>query len=177
MAGFYNGILFATNADFTGEYPPVGQIVLDGQIFIGSTVAPFIRAGFLTSSDGSVIITAGHGTINLKASSPGIFPWTDKSANFNADSNNGYFVTGTCVGTLPVSPAQGDSIEFAIDSSSAILTIQANTGQIIRIGTAVCASAGICVSNKNGDSLSLVFRNSDDAWISVGAPEGVWTLT
>lgn len=104
-------------------------------------------------------------------------PWTDKSANFNVAVGNGYFVTATSTATLPASPAQGNVAAFAVDNGTAILTITANTGQIIRVGTAVSASAGTCASNKNGDSIYLVFRSSDNAWISVGGPQGTWTVT
>ena len=177
MAGFYNGIVFAANADFTGAYPPSGQITLDGQIFIGSSVAPFLRAGLLTSTDGSIVFTFGHGTINMSAAATAIFPWTDKAISFAAASNHGYFVTATSTATLPAAPAQGDTIEFAVDSIAGILTIQANTGQVIRVGTVASASAGICVSNFNGDSIKLVFRASDTTWIAVGDPKGTWSIT
>jgi hypothetical protein len=104
-------------------------------------------------------------------------PYTDEATNFNAASNNGYFVTANSTATMPASPAQGDIINFIVDSVSGILTITANMGQIIQVGTAISASAGTCVSNKNGDSISLVYRASDTKWISQGAPEGTWTVT
>jgi hypothetical protein len=104
-------------------------------------------------------------------------PWTDQSSNFNVAVNNGYFVTATSTASLPPAPAQGNFAEFAVDSSSGILTIQANTGQKIRIGTIVSASAGTCASNFNGDSIKLVFRASDSTWFAVGDPKGTWTIT
>jgi hypothetical protein len=104
-------------------------------------------------------------------------PWTDKAISFAAAVGNGYFVTATATATLPASPAQGNTISFAVDSASGILTIQANTGQIIRVGKVVCAAAGICVSNFDGDAITLVYRASDTTWISVPGTEGTWTLT
>jgi hypothetical protein len=103
--------------------------------------------------------------------------WTDEAISFNAAAGNGYFVTAAATATLPASPTQGTEIAFAVDNDAAILTIQANTGQIIRVGTAVSASAGTGVSNKNGDSIWLIFRSSDNSWIAVGAPQGTWTIT
>lgn len=103
-------------------------------------------------------------------------PWTDESTSFNALSQNGYFVTANATATLPSSPAQGDEIAFAVDSASGILTVQANTGQTIQIGKAISASAGIAVSNFNGDSVTLRFRSSDSNWLSTSVV-GTFTVT
>lgn len=67
MAGWVNDIMFGANVDFTGGNPKVGQMTADGQLLIGSSISPFIRAGVLSSVDGSVIFTVGHGTIDLSA--------------------------------------------------------------------------------------------------------------
>ncbi len=103
-------------------------------------------------------------------------PWTDEATSFAAVANNGYFVTATATATLPASPAQGNTIAFNVDSASGILTIQANTGQIIRLGKAVSAAAGICVSNFDGDAITLTYRASDTSWQG-RAPVGTWTIT
>src|SRR5690606_7653020 len=71
-AGFYNGeIMFADNVRFDGDTQP-GQVTTDGQLLIGSSVAPNIRVATLASSDGSVTITNGNGTIDLSASGGGV---------------------------------------------------------------------------------------------------------
>ena len=62
MTGFDNEVLNCINVDFRGTKPIVGQMTQDGQLLIGSTVAPYIRAGLLTSSDGSIQFTPGAGT-------------------------------------------------------------------------------------------------------------------
>lgn len=103
-------------------------------------------------------------------------PWTDKAISFNAAVQNGYFVTANATATLPGAPAQGDVISFAVDSLAGILIIQANTGQTIQIGKAISATAGTATSNFNGDSVTLVFRASDNNWMSVGGPQGTWTV-
>ncbi len=70
-AGFYNGeVMFADNVRFDGGTQP-GQVTADGQLMIGSAVAPHIRVATLTSSDASVTITNGAGTIDLKATGGG----------------------------------------------------------------------------------------------------------
>jgi hypothetical protein len=103
-------------------------------------------------------------------------PWTDEASLFTAASNNGYFVTATFPATLPPSPAQGDTIAFIVDNSSAVVTVTANTGQFIRVGRAISASAGTAANNFIGDSLTLVYRASDTTWIASDVL-GTWTVT
>jgi hypothetical protein len=67
QSGFANNVMYAQNVRFDGASHP-GQITSDGQLLIGSSVSPNIQVGNLTSSDGSIVITNGHGTINLSAS-------------------------------------------------------------------------------------------------------------
>lgn len=57
-------IMFADNASFDGTKRG-GKMTTNGELFIGSTAAPHVRKGTLTSVDGSIAITAGPGTINL----------------------------------------------------------------------------------------------------------------
>lgn len=65
MAGFNNGTMYADNVDFTGSATPAPQVTTNGQLLIGSTVAPNIRVGTLTSTGGTITVTPGAGTINL----------------------------------------------------------------------------------------------------------------
>ena len=105
-------------------------------------------------------------------------PWTDESTTFSPAAGNGYFVTGAATATLPASPAQGNTISFCVDGS-VLLTITANTGQTIQVGSAKSASAGTCVNaaSTTGDSITLVYRSSDANWFAVPAPQGTWTVT
>ena len=103
-------------------------------------------------------------------------PWTDKATSFSAAAQNGYFVTATAIATLPSSPAQGDTIAFEVDGVGSLLTITGNTGQIIRIGKVVSASAGTAVNNFEGDSVTLVYRASDTSWQAIHVI-GTWTVT
>lgn len=54
MAGFDNNVMYADNVDFSGSVNPAPQITTDAQLLIGSTAAPNIRPGVLTSPDGSI---------------------------------------------------------------------------------------------------------------------------
>jgi hypothetical protein len=103
-------------------------------------------------------------------------PWTDKATSFNAAAGNGYFVTATATATMPASPLQGNTISFEVDGVGSLLTITANTGQIIRAGKTVSAAAGTCVNNFQGDSITLVYRASDTSWQAISVI-GTWTIT
>lgn len=70
MPGFSNNnVMYADNVDFSGSANTSPTMLLDGELLIGSTVAPHIRVANLTSNDGSVTITNSNGGINLSASS------------------------------------------------------------------------------------------------------------
>ena len=66
-SGFTNDVMHAENVDFSGGFPVTPQVTSNGQLLIGSSVAPNIRVATLASGDGSVVITNGNGTIDLSA--------------------------------------------------------------------------------------------------------------
>jgi len=134
---------------------------------------------FVAGIAGVSVSNAQYVTINTSTGQLGSTgqsrTWTDENTSFSAAANQGYFVTGTATAALPASPSQGDTIEFIVDTTN-ILTITANTGQVIRIGSAVSAAAGTAASNARGDSAVLVYRSSDTAWIAKSVI-GTWTVT
>jgi hypothetical protein len=67
MAGFDNEVVYADNVDFSGGFPVTPQITADGELLIGSTTTPNIRVGSLVSSNGSIDITVGPGSIDIEA--------------------------------------------------------------------------------------------------------------
>ena len=103
------------------------------------------------------------------------FPWSDTSGTVTATAFNGYFITATCTSTLPASPSEGDTISYCVDTTD-ILTITANTGQKIRLGTSLSISAGTCANTARGDSITLVYRTSGSTWFSVPGPQGNWNV-
>ncbi len=64
MAGFDNDVMFATNVDFTGSTTVTPQVTTNGQLLIGSTVAPKIRVGSL-ANNANMNVAVGAGTITL----------------------------------------------------------------------------------------------------------------
>lgn len=146
--------------------PTTGNVVVSGVNATTSSVgvASFNPANFTVSGAGEVSLS-GTG-----------MPWSFEAVSFNALSNNGYFVTAVATATLPASPSQGDIIRFVIDTTSTV-TIQANTGQAIRLGAAISASAGTAATNAQQSTLDLVYGSSTTTWYACGGVIGTWTLT
>src|SRR5437879_4910685 len=97
MPGFDNNTVYADNVDFRGVQPVVGQITTNGQLLIGSTASPNIRAGSLASAGGTITITTGAGTINLEAAGAGsnIQTITGNSGGAQSPSANNFNIVGT----------------------------------------------------------------------------------
>jgi hypothetical protein len=100
MGGFSNingdplgTIVNADNISFDGTARGA-PVTTNGQLLIGSTVAPHIRIGTLSSSDGSVTITPGNGTIDLKAASGKSSPWVLIQTLAASSSSSLNFTTG-----------------------------------------------------------------------------------
>lgn len=75
MPGFSNitgdeSIVFTDNASFDGTERG-GKMTADGDLWIGSTVAPHVRKGTIASGDGTVVITKTAGHIDLSAPGSG----------------------------------------------------------------------------------------------------------
>lgn len=121
-------------------------------------------------------VTIDSVTGQLGVSSSVISTWIDTSGTFTAASGTGYFITAASTPTLPAAPAQGDIVQFVCDTASTV-TVTANTGQRIRIGSALSALAGTAASSTQGNSISLVFRSATSTWFSIDAPEGTWAVT
>ena len=144
----------------------------NGQIPIGSVGVDPV---FATLTPGAgIAITNGAGSITIASTGAG-FAWSDTSGAFAATAENGYFITATATGTLPASPNEGDTISFIVDTTQ-FLTIQANTGQKIRLGTTISAAAGTCVNNFRGDAIELVYRSTGTTWFATTSI-GTWTIT
>lgn len=153
--------------------PVITALATDGQLIIGSTAgAP--AAATLTAGTG-VSITNGSNSITIAVTGGG-FTWADASGAFSPAAQNGYFITGTATGTLPSSPANGDTIKFFVDHASQVLTIQAANSKIIRFGSTVSAANGTAVSTAQGDSVELVYRSTNGCWCAVAGFSGVWNV-
>src|SRR5438105_1356308 len=134
MAGFNKTIMFADNVDFTGGDGTVGQVLLDGQLLIGSTASPHIKTATLTAGTG-ISISNGSGSITITNTGAGL-TWTRLSGNNPTVSNNGYFCVspgGTLSLSLPATSAIGDVVEINVRGATGFILNQA-AGQKIYIG-------------------------------------------
>lgn len=142
-----------------------------------TTTAALQSASTGIGTSGNVLTSTGASSLPTFQALPFVqMPWTDEATSFNAIAGNGYFVTGTATATMPASPSQGNTIGFFVDTTN-ILTVTANTGQTIRVGSAVSASAGTCANHARGDSIIFVYRASDTQWCCIGGVNGTWTVT
>lgn len=185
MAGFENDIMFCKNGDFTktdNQTPSESNgLITNGQLWIGATSTnaggTHINVGSITAADASITIGYSSPNITVKAnmSGGGFLTWVDNNTAITAAINTGYFITGACTVTLPLTVSQGNAIAFIVDTTSA-LTIKAGTGQIIRLGTTPTAATGTAVNTAIGDSITLIYRDSDTTWLALSSI-GLWNLT
>ena len=140
-AGFNNGTtMFADNVSFDGTDSP-GKVTTDGQLLIGSAVAPNIRVSTLTAGSG-VSITNGAGSITIGLSggaSIGTINGDSGSvtgstvtiysnrAGTNAGATVGFDNSGT-TSTLNVSNGATANTLIGLSCGNATLTGIANTG-------------------------------------------------
>jgi hypothetical protein len=127
-------------------------------------LAAFNSGDFSVDANGFVSIIGGG------------FNWSDTSGTVNALVENGYFITNTCTSTLPASPVEGNIVRYVVDTTN-LLTITANTGQKIRIGTTLSAAAGTAVNTQRGDAIELVYRAVGTTWFAANNPVGGWNVT
>ena len=143
----------------------------------GGAVPPTANNINLVGS-GSITVTGNPGTSTLTITdSGGGLVWNDRAISFAASSNNGYFVSASATGTMPASPAQGDEVEFCITNAGVTMTIVANAGQRLCVGTDLSAIAGNTVATNLGSSISFTYQASSSTWFSVTSPQGTFITT
>ena len=166
-----NGIISATWVALASSATQVATLTGN----TGGAVSP--TAGNINVVGSGAISVAGNpGTSTLTiSSSAGGIAYSDVSGTVTASVNSGYFVTNTCTSTLPASPAEGDTVIYLVDTTN-ILTITANSGQKIRIGSALSATAGTAANNARGDAVTLIYRATGTTWIAKDVI-GTFTVT
>lgn len=165
-----NQVLYSSSANVVGGI----TAVIDGVLI--SNHASGVPSWLANGTAGFILTAQSGAPPAWAAAPPSGLTWSDKSTTFSVASFNGYFVTGSATATLPASPSQGDPVSFISDAGSITLTVTGNTGQTIRIGSAVSASAGTAVSTIRGDAVTLIYRASDTSWIAQSSV-GTWSVT
>lgn len=139
----------------------------NGQIVIGSTGAAPVAAS-LTSTGGSVTITAGAGSINLEASGASLSWSVVTTATTSIAASEGIFCNrgaGVTV-TLPASAAVGDTFQvYAMNAGG--FTINYGAGQSIRIGTSVSTTTSGTLSSVNiGDHVEIICNVANTGFVA-----------
>lgn len=175
-ANTVTGLTTANRAVFTttsGGVPQATTLATDGQLIIGSTAGAPAAATLTAGSN--ITITNGSNSITIASTASGGLTWADKSTDFSAAASKGYFISGSCIATLPGAPSNGDTISFFVDGAFTV-TITANTGQTIQISSNVSSSAGTQVNTATGDACTLVYRATDTKWCATSFV-GAWNKT
>ncbi len=159
MPGFDNSVMYADNVDFSGVLPASAKVTLNGQLLIGSTVAPNIRVATLTAGPG-IAVTNGAGSIMVAATGVG-FSWSTvtSATNVNPILEDNAYITGGALLTTFLLPAAANVGEiFIISGYSSLFQIQQNAGQKIYLGsqTTSVGVAGSLSSTMIKDHVEIV---------------------
>ncbi len=160
MPGFDNSVMYADNVDFTGASPVTSTVTTDGQLLIGSTVAPNIRVGNILPGPGATV-TNGAGTITIGLAGPMGFSWQVVTSATNVNPIvvfNGYITGGVALTTflLPAAASIGDI--FIVTGLTSLFQINQNAGQSIIVGsrTSTIGAGGSISSTMVSDSVMIV---------------------
>lgn len=142
MPGFDNNTVYADNVDFRGVQPVVGQMTTDGQLLIGSTSTPHIKAGSL-SFNANMNVATGSGTITLN-------PYNTAKLIVDPIANIG---THTTITSALAAASSGDTIFIRPGTYTENLTLKAgvnltafecdnNSTSVVILGTTTASYNG-----------------------------------
>lgn len=159
MAGTSGSILFGDNIDFTGSYPVSGMININGELLVGSAVAPNIHAYVPTGSNGLVVNT-GPGTIDFTLAN---IP-NSAIANHSITVTTGTGLTGG--GIIPFGSASTISLTTPVvvaNGGTGVSTF-ANTSALITTGTTATGAVQNVASVATGQVLTSAGTSTLPAW-------------
>lgn len=136
----------------------------NGQLVIGSS-GNIPVAGNITSSDNTLTITNGGGTIDLSVNGGGT-PWTTVTANKVMAPNNGYITAGSgqLLMLLPVVSSVGDEVHI-VDSGQATTNSPWRITQ--RAGQQIFANLSKNTTNGAGGYLEVIGGSTDAKYSTI----------
>jgi hypothetical protein len=140
MPGFSNitgdeSIVYANNVSFDGTERG-GKVTLDGQLLIGSSIAPHIRPALLTSTGSSINITNGHGFINLEA---GTSIPTSFITNSGTATPSGTILNELGTGSITISGSGNTTTTALTGLTNHAVLVGAGTATITKVGPSATA--------------------------------------
>lgn len=152
-SGFYNGTtMFADNVSFDGTGGKTPAVTTNGQLLIGSTVAPNIRIGTLTSPNSTLLIGFSSPNITIQAGTGASI--ASFFAYNNADIDN---VTGDNTAYRVILNSTRYNIGAGYNVVTGVFTAPI-TGIYNFTGTATCK--GLAPANTTGKVIFLL-NNTD----------------
>ncbi|TAL08496.1 MAG: hypothetical protein EPO02_12740 [Nitrospirae bacterium] len=141
-----------------GSGVPAWQTMTAGQVLIGTTSGAPAAAAINSGTGILVQNSSGSITVSLSGTGPGTLTWNDVAGTSQAAAvNNGYIISnaGQTTVTLPATAAEGSV--FAVQGKGAAgWILQANTGQVVHLGSSATSSAGSLTSTNQWDSVTIV---------------------
>jgi len=181
MAGFDDDVVYATNVDFTGNALVAGQMTANGQLLIGASVAPFIRANTLTAGTGISIIN-GAGTITITNTGGGGGGGGASTLSGNSGSATEVGGVINVLGTTGITTSgSGQTLSVSPANDLAALEALSGTGYVVRTGSETyalrtfLAGSGISLSNADGVAGATTITASTTVPLSFTEDSGVAT--
>ena len=179
-----NGNVNLGTADQLAYYAAAGNTIsgigplTNGQLLIGSTGVAPVPANIIGS--GGVTVNNSPGGINISGVGGGI-GWNNVTGTTQQMVADAAYVSdnaGLVTLTMPVLSAFGTVISVVGNGAGGWLIAQ-NAGQNIQVGsssTTVGVTGSIASSNRY-NSLDLVCVTANTTWVTVGAPQGILTIS
>jgi hypothetical protein len=154
-----------------------GTVLLELAGNTGSPVTPTAGEIVLQGNVGVYVTPNGSHTLQWNVVTDG-FAWAEESSGGNLQSQQAYEIVNSGTYNLPASSGivTGSTIQVMTMVSGQTNIIKANTGQMIRIGTAISASGGTATSSNVGDVLKLSYTADYFTWVATSVI-GNWIVT